>query len=266
MVPWGLQMDNCSAPRSYSPCCRVPDIVPGGGSSVLVSTGLARVAVGFTTTCRAAEDWDMWVRLARLSPMVYLDQPLAAWRMWEGQGSTDAPLAPRSSNKVRSTYFPELGQVDDRYAVGLWASAARRYLAAGDRVQASKHFLQLAHVSKAPGQLAYALGALVAPGVTEKRLERIEPCPDPAWRAPSRALVNQEFSRKCLTPPHCLRGRVSTYRWPCRVRAIRTRLETTRPSHADSYRLSLPTIRRCAPRRWCFPPLVHHASFKEPQD
>ena len=74
--------------------------------------------------------------------MVYLDRPLAAWRMWEGQGSTDARMMLRSANQVRSKYFPELGQVGDRYAEIWWASAARRYLSAGNRVQASKHFLQ----------------------------------------------------------------------------------------------------------------------------
>ena len=119
------------------------NVIPGGGSSVLVSTELAQDAGGFHDDVPGCEDWDMWVRLARLSPMAYVDRPLAAWRMWEGQGSTDVPMMLRSANQVRLTYFPELGPVDDQYAQIWWASAARRYLAGRNRVQASKHFLHL---------------------------------------------------------------------------------------------------------------------------
>ncbi len=159
------------------------NVVPGGGSSVLVSTELAQGAGGFHDDVPGCEDWDMWVRLARLSPMAYVDRPLAAWRMWEGQGSTDVPMMLRSANQVRLKYFPELGPVDDQYAQIWWASAARRHLAGRNRVQASKHFLHLARMGGAPGQLAYAVAALVAPSVAERRLRRIEPRPDPHWSA-----------------------------------------------------------------------------------
>ena len=50
-------------------------------------------------------------------------------------------------------------------------------------MQASKHFLHLARLGRSPGQLAYALAALVAPSVAERRLQRIEPRPDPQWSA-----------------------------------------------------------------------------------
>ena len=159
------------------------NVVPGGGSSVMVSTELAREVGGFHDDVPGCEDWDMWVRLARLSPLAYVDRPLAAWRMWEGQGSTDVRMMLSSANQVRAKYFPELGPVDDQYAQIWWASAARRHLAAGDRVQAASHFLRLARISRSPGQLAYALAALVAPSVAERRLQRIEPRPDPSWSA-----------------------------------------------------------------------------------
>ena len=81
----------------------------------------------------------MWVRLARLSPMAYVDRPLAAWRMWEGQGSTDAPMMLRSANQVRLKYFPELGPVDDQYAqilVGQRGAAPPRWEEQGAGIQA----------------------------------------------------------------------------------------------------------------------------------
>ena len=150
------------------------NVIPGGGSSVLVSTELAQAAGGFHDDVPGCEDWDFWVRLARISPLAYVDRPLAAWRMWEGQGSTDVRMMVRSANLVRAKYFPELGPLDRRYTEISCASAARRHLSAKDRLQASKHFFQLARLSRAPGQLAYAVAALVAPSGAERRLERIE--------------------------------------------------------------------------------------------
>ena len=91
------------------------NVIPGGGSSVLVSTELAQAAGGFHDDVPGCEDWDFWVRLARISPLAYVDRPLAAWRMWEGQGSTDVRMMVRSANLVRAKYFPELGPLDRRY-------------------------------------------------------------------------------------------------------------------------------------------------------
>ncbi len=161
------------------------NIIPGGGSSVLVARELVLTVGGFHDDVPGCEDWDLWVRLARTSPLAYLDRPLAAWRIWEGQGSSDARMMLRSANLVRSKYFPELGPLDRQYAQFWLGNAARRYLSGRHRVQASEQFLQLAWIGKAPGQLCYAAGALIAPSLTERRLERIEPTaplPDPHWR------------------------------------------------------------------------------------
>jgi glycosyltransferase involved in cell wall biosynthesis len=162
------------------------NVIPGGGSSVLVATDLVRAVGGFHADVPGCEDWDLWVRLARLSSLVYLDRPLAAWRIWEGQGSTDARMMLRSANVVRSKYFPELGPLDAQYGEFWLGNAARHYLASKNRVRASEQFLLLARTKRAPGQLAYALASLLSPSMTERRLERIgpvEPQPDPQWRA-----------------------------------------------------------------------------------
>lgn len=56
------------------------NVIAGGGSSVLVAADLVRQAGGFDEALSAGEDWDCWVRLARLSPVLALDAPLAASR------------------------------------------------------------------------------------------------------------------------------------------------------------------------------------------
>jgi glycosyltransferase involved in cell wall biosynthesis len=162
------------------------NVIPGGGSSVLVARELLLAAGGFHDDVPGCEDWDLWVRLARMSPLAYLDRPLAAWRIWEGQGSTDAQMMIRSANLVRTKYFPELGPLDGQYARAWLGNAARRYLSGKHRVRACEQFLQLARVGRAPNQLAYAVAALFAPSLVEGRLRRmdpIEPRADPEWRA-----------------------------------------------------------------------------------
>ena len=133
------------------------NIIPGGGSSVLVTRELVLAAGGFHDDVPGCEDWDLWVRLARMSPMVYLDRPIAAWRIWEGQGSGDARMMLRSASSVRAKYFPDLGPLDRQYAQFWLGSAARRHLSRNHRAQASRQFLQLARTGRAPGQLAYAV-------------------------------------------------------------------------------------------------------------
>jgi GT2 family glycosyltransferase len=162
------------------------NVIPGGGSSVLAARELVLAAGGFHDDVPGCEDWDLWVRLARMSPLAYLDRPLAAWRIWEGQGSTNAHMMLRSANLVRTKYFPELGPLDRGYAQVWYGKAARRHLSGKHRVQASEQFLELARVGRAPGQLAYAVAALISPTLTERRLVRIgptEPQPDAQWRA-----------------------------------------------------------------------------------
>jgi glycosyltransferase involved in cell wall biosynthesis len=162
------------------------NIIPGGGSSVLVARELVLAAGGFHDDVPGCEDWDLWVRLARMSPLVYLDRPIAAWRIWEGQGSGDARMMLRSASLVRAKYFPDLGPLDRQYAQFWLGSAARRHLSRNHRAQASKQFLQLARTGRAPGQLAYAVAALISPSLTERRLKRIDPIeaqPDAQWRA-----------------------------------------------------------------------------------
>jgi hypothetical protein len=54
--------------------------VPAGASNVMVrATALARVG-GFDVGLRVHEDWDLWIRLARLGPPASVPEPLVALR------------------------------------------------------------------------------------------------------------------------------------------------------------------------------------------
>ena len=62
--------------------------VPAGASNVVVrSTALAR-AGGFDVGLRVHEDWDLWIRLARLGPPASVREPLVALRCHTANGSS----------------------------------------------------------------------------------------------------------------------------------------------------------------------------------
>lgn len=85
------------------------NVVPGGGSGVLAATALMRKVGGFHETLRAAEDWDMWIRLAQLSPVASVDRPLVAKR--------SATNSAGSSSWFRSTaaWYDALDTMGERY-------------------------------------------------------------------------------------------------------------------------------------------------------
>jgi len=148
--------------------------VPAGNSTVLASKALLDAAGGFDTGLETCDDWDLWLRLANLSPLAYVDLPLAAYRIWDGQQSANERAFLRDASTVRSRYFPGSGPMPRSYTARWEAEAARRHVAAGRRLPAARSYVRTAWVGAAPGQLAYAAAAVVLPRVTERRLRRIE--------------------------------------------------------------------------------------------
>jgi glycosyltransferase involved in cell wall biosynthesis len=148
--------------------------VPGGGSSVLVSRELALEVGGFSIDVAASEDWELWLRLAKRSPIAYVDRPLVAWRIWEGQTSGDEKAQLSGATLLRRRHFPDSAPLPPKYLARWQREAARRHVAAGNRVPAARNYVRAAWAGRDPGQLAYATAALVSPSLTEKRLRRIE--------------------------------------------------------------------------------------------
>lgn len=66
----------------------VANPVPGGGSGTVVETALVRDLGGFRPL-PAAEDWDLWVRVSTLAPVVSVPEPLVGYRLHLGSHSHD---------------------------------------------------------------------------------------------------------------------------------------------------------------------------------
>ncbi len=58
------------------------NVVPGGGSGVVVRRSLFEAVGGFDDDARFAEDWDLWIRLSRAGTATCVDELLVAYRRW----------------------------------------------------------------------------------------------------------------------------------------------------------------------------------------
>jgi glycosyltransferase involved in cell wall biosynthesis len=148
--------------------------VPAGCSSALASLELVREAGGFNLDVPGCEDWDLWLRLAKQSPLLYVDLPLVAYRVWDGQTSADVRAQVRSATVMRARHFPDSGPPSRNYRARWEQEAARRHVAGRRRARAAGRYLRAAWTGRKPGQLAYAVAAVALPSLTERRFRRIE--------------------------------------------------------------------------------------------
>lgn len=150
------------------------NFIPAGGSSVLVKRSLLDAVGAFNADVVGCEDWDLWLRLAAASPLLYVDQPLVAYRVWNGQVSKDLQLMAASADRVLQRHFPS--NVAARRAAALrWRSlSARRALDGGNRWSAARRYVDAAVAARAPGQMFYAGASILAPEITKRRLRAVE--------------------------------------------------------------------------------------------
>jgi len=136
------------------------NVVPGGGSGVLAALDLIVAAGGFRVDLQASEDWELWVRLSRESPLVYVDLPLVAYRIWT---TTNVEGEVRTANFIRRTYFPAAGPLPRSYQARWQAQAALRHLAEGRRARAVQGYLRAAWTGADVSLLAYAFASALMP-------------------------------------------------------------------------------------------------------
>jgi glycosyltransferase involved in cell wall biosynthesis len=63
------------------------NVVPGGGSNVVVQREALEAAGLFDESLRKVEDWDLWIRLGQLSPPAVTPDPVVAYRIHAGNMS-----------------------------------------------------------------------------------------------------------------------------------------------------------------------------------
>ncbi len=100
VVGWEL------APRTSSVADALlrKQVIPGGGSGVLVSRALALSVGGFDETLSNLADWDFYVRLALASPVAVVADPLLAYYMHPGGMSLNLARSAREFEQIRSKF------------------------------------------------------------------------------------------------------------------------------------------------------------------
>ena len=174
---WGQPStgDRCLVPQDELLKLLTDDnMIPAGGSNVLVSRELYEAVGGFDAELSTNEDWDLWLKLAKESPLAYVDVPLVGYRIWEGQTSNSYQRFVDSAALVRSRHLPEAGPLPREYGLRWDRESARRHVAAARRIPAARSYLRVAVVGRDPGQFAYALTAAAFPGLAERRLRQVE--------------------------------------------------------------------------------------------
>jgi glycosyltransferase involved in cell wall biosynthesis len=140
--------------------------IPGGCSSVLVRKRTLP-ADGFDTRYRLCEDWDLWIRLARVAPPVCVAQPLVAYRVHAGNSSADTSALLAEIEIIDKTYG---GPVD---RVVVYRHLARICLRANRQWPATGFYLRAAQA----GGGSYVSHDFVADltGVLQAGIERVRP-------------------------------------------------------------------------------------------
>jgi glycosyltransferase involved in cell wall biosynthesis len=140
--------------------------VPAGASNVVVRADALASAGPFDTGLRNNEDWDMWIRLARIGPPAWVCQPLTAYRMHPASNATaeaDRMLA-------------EAAVLAERYRIPVdraaqYRRAAWTCLRAGRRRQALGYYLGAVRAGDVRSA-ARAVAALLHPAPKGSYLRR----------------------------------------------------------------------------------------------
>ena len=140
--------------------------VPAGASNVVVRTDALAHCGPFDAQLPNHEDWDMWIRLARLGPPAWVPQPLVALRQHAGNASWNMTRMLRDLQIIERRH----GIAADRAAHHRWAAWVA--LRAGRRGQALRHYAQAVRCGDLRS-LGRAALALARPGLANRRAGRL---------------------------------------------------------------------------------------------
>jgi glycosyltransferase involved in cell wall biosynthesis len=144
------------------------NVLPAGGSAIVVDRSLFDEVGRFDPAMNRAEDWDCWIRLAQRSPIAIVPRPLVAYRVWEASHSLDTEGMNDGHRLLRERYGDlfsshRTGQDD----VALAHYLAKQQLRSGRRLAAARTFARAGRHAGLPYWVR-AVAALIAPGATDR--------------------------------------------------------------------------------------------------
>jgi glycosyltransferase involved in cell wall biosynthesis len=165
------------------------NVIPGGGSNVLVRRDLLETAGGFDPSVPIVEDWDLWIRLSLLSRPAVVQRPVLAYRIHVGNSSRKVDAMIARMRVIESRYRTERGgegiDWDDAFR---WIGAGA--LRAGDRAAARQvalaavragHAGSLRRLVRAAAPVAPRLPVAADADRGGSALDRVRPRPVVPW-------------------------------------------------------------------------------------
>jgi glycosyltransferase involved in cell wall biosynthesis len=154
------------------------NVIPGGGSGVVVAADLLRDVGAFREDVKAAEDWECWIRLSQRSPIAPVDRPLLVYRRSLGSRSNAVTRHENAYRHIRRLHPSRdpLAAVSEKQMRFL----AHQEMRNGQRGKAVRRLVQAARAGRRRNAL-YAVGMLLAPPRWERLLGRLHG--DPRLRA-----------------------------------------------------------------------------------
>jgi hypothetical protein len=161
------------------------NVVPSGGSTVVVHRDLLGEVGGFDPAFSSCEDFELWNRLGHVSPIATVDRPLIAYRVRAGNMSTNTPVMRANHLAVVARHRNGIDPAVARHGDLVHAQYLARFpLRQGRRLAAARAYLDIAWRYRLPTHVAHAGLALAVPGWAEARRARAERAEVPeAWAA-----------------------------------------------------------------------------------
>jgi hypothetical protein len=151
------------------------DAIPGGGSNVVLTRTMWRRAGPFDSRLRNTEDWEMWIRLAKLGLPACVSSPLVARRLHPSNSSLDLAELVRGTRLIESLHHTTA----DWGRLHRWM--AESCLRNGQRWAALGHFARAAALGEAR-VVSSDLGTLLRRRVLRvRRPEGEKKPPSDAW-------------------------------------------------------------------------------------
>lgn len=181
---------------------RVTNVIPGGGSSVMVATDIVRELGGYDAWATGCEDFELHCRVSATTPLASVDRPLVGYRVWNGSMSTNVARMRtghlRTLERHRGDLPAERARSGDLHAEQYWA---RFHLRNHDRARAFAAYLRIALRYRQPGQLAYAMWGALDPEAADRHQAKLERQRVPSdWAASAREWLDHVEALEPLLP------------------------------------------------------------------
>ena len=139
------------------------NVIPGGGSNVIVRRDALDRVGPFDPRLKNTEDWEMWIRLAGQGPPAWVREPLMAYRVHSANASLDIEAIFAGVLLIERRH----GTKVDRGVLHRWI--AESCLRTGQRTEALEHMV----LAAVRGQTRHVIDDLFV--ILRRRLDRYRP-------------------------------------------------------------------------------------------